>query len=237
MITNESEVRVALQAVLICALALYGFWGCAAVVFFILLPWRPFLVVGGYLAQPIVDWRLRKAREHHENGMAQIEKELDSFLKTPRGEGQIPPRAPEPRTPVVTKPSQPETSRPLAAFKAVQPNEPVLQDLNLSAHNLAETLEIPSAIAHHVRNLPQGAFSNMDLEVEQVKFHEDTAEAYVKFQSSHVKELAIRQHYILRNCHGQWQVESRQPANGGSKVPHHSLPITGDPKGARVARA
>ncbi len=232
MITNESEIRVALQAVLVCALALYGFWGCAAVVFFILLPWKPFLVVGGYLAQPIVDWRLRKAREHHEKGIAQIERELDTFLKTPRGEGRIPPKTPAPKTQMATKPSPPEIARPLATFEAVKPNQPSFQDITLSAHNLAATLEIPAAIAHHVRNLPQGPFSNMDLEVEEVKFHEGTAEAYVKFRSSQVKELAIRQHYILRNSQGQWQVESRQPANGGSKV---HLSVTGDPLEARVA--
>jgi hypothetical protein len=237
MITNETEIRIALQAILVSVLALYGFWGCAFVVLVILLPWRPFLAVGGYLAQPVVDWRLRKAREHHEKGIAQIEKELDNFLNSPRGGVRAPAPAPAPKVGVASKPSLPEAPQPLAAFKAVKPNEPAFQELTLSGHNLSATLEIPAAITHHVRNLPQGAFSNMDLEVEQVKFSEDSAEAYVRFQSSHVKELAIRQRYILRKSNGYWQVESRQPANGGSKVPQHSPSTLGQAKEARAARA
>ncbi len=67
MITNETEIRIALQAVLVSVLALYGFWGCALVVLVILLPWKPIFAVGGYLAQPVVDWRdakgPRSARE------------------------------------------------------------------------------------------------------------------------------------------------------------------------------
>src|SRR5208282_5108887 len=84
MITNESEIRIALQAVLVSVLALYGFWGCAFVVLVILLPWKPILAVGGYLAQPVVDWRIQKARARHEKGIAQIEQELDTLLRTPK---------------------------------------------------------------------------------------------------------------------------------------------------------
>ena len=84
MITNEAEIRIALQAVLISVLALYGCWGCAMVVFLILLPWKPIFAVGAYLAQPVVDWRAQKARERHEKGIAQIEKELDALLRAPK---------------------------------------------------------------------------------------------------------------------------------------------------------
>ena len=103
------------------------------------------------------------------------------------------------------------------------------QELTLTAQNLSATLAIPPAIKDHVGNLPQGAFSNMDLEVEQVKFHGDTAEAYVKFQSPKVRELAIHQRYLLRKSRGHWEVESRQPANGGSKVPPYSIPPVRQP--------
>ena len=47
MITNESEIRVALQAMLMCALAFWGFWSCAVVLFILLVPWRT--VLGGEL--------------------------------------------------------------------------------------------------------------------------------------------------------------------------------------------
>jgi hypothetical protein len=94
-----------------------------------------------------------------------------------------------------------------------------------TAQNLSATLAIQPVIKNHVRNLPQGVFHNMDLEVEEVKFHGDTAEAYVKFQSPNVAELVIRQRYVLRKSGDHWQVESRQPANGGGKAPPQPLPI------------
>jgi hypothetical protein len=235
MITNESEIRVAVQAMLVCALALWGFWSCAAVLLILLVPWRPFFAVSVYLAKPIVDWRQRKARAHREKGVAQIEKQLDTFLSTSRDGGQIPPRATVPKTKVVRKSPKPEPPRPLQASQSDIPGTPAFQDLTLSAQNLLATLAIPSEIADHVRNLPQGAFSNMGMEVEQVKFREDTAEADVKFQSPDVKESSIRQRYILRKSGGQWKVETRRPANGGSNLSPQSLPAAKDTKKARVA--
>jgi hypothetical protein len=238
MITNEAEIRVALQAILVSVLALYGFWGCAFVVLFILLPWRPFLSVGSYLAQPVVDWRVRKARDRHERGMAQIEQELDAFLKEPRSKSTPPVPMPkaeaaakpvQPKSQVAEKPAQAKAPPPLEAFMPDPVNEPSLQELTLTAQNLSATLAIPPAIKDHVRNLPQGAFNNMDLEVEQVKFHGDTAEAYVKFQSPNVKELVIHQRYVLRKSGGQWQVESRQPANGSSNLPPYPVPTWKQP--------
>jgi hypothetical protein len=59
----------------------------------------------------------------------------------------------------------------------------------------------------------------MELEVEQVKFRGETAEAYVKFQSPNVAGLVIRQRYFSRKTEDRWQVECRQPANGASKAP------------------
>jgi hypothetical protein len=147
----------------------------------------------------------------------------------PKGGGVRAAPAPPPKAEAFAKPSKPEAPRPLEPFKPAAINEPVAQELTLTAQNLSATLAIPPAIKDHVRNLPQGAFSNMDLEVEQVKFYGDTAEAYVKFQSPNVRELAIRQRYLLRKSGEHWQVESRQPANGGSKVPPYSIPTARPP--------
>jgi hypothetical protein len=229
MITNEAEIRVALQAILVSVLALYGFWGCAFVVLVVLLPWKPFLTVGGYLAQPVVDWRIRKSRERHEKGIAQIEQELDAFLAMPRGGCVRAAAAPSPKAEALARPSRPGASQPLEPFRPTTGHESTSQELTLTAQNLSATLAIPPAIKEHVRNLPQGAFSNMDLEVEQVKFQGDTAEAYVKFQSPNVRELAIRQRYVLRKSRGHWEVESRQPANGGSKISSYSIPSVRPP--------
>lgn len=225
MITNEAEIRIALQAVIVSVLALYGFWGCALVVIVILLPWKPLLAVGGYLVQPVVDWRIQKARNHHEEGIAQIEEELDAFLRAPRGTPSAPPHFPVAKPTPSPKSSHSPTPRPLESYKPNLAAQPILQDMAVSAQNLSATLAIPPAIKDHVRNLPQGVFSNMDLEVEEVKFHDDTAEAYVRFQSPNVTELVIRQRYVLRKSGDQWQVESRQPANGAGKAPPQSTPM------------
>jgi len=265
MITNEAEIRVALQAVLVGLLAVYGFWGCAFVLLFILLPWKPMLGVGAYLAQPLVDWRFRKARERNLKGMQHFERELDAILEPARGKALAPP--PEPKVKELARPPAPALSTALempatetVAADIVQetaPKEkerastvaglpaalesfrvdsrPVLttKSLTLSGQNLSSTLAIPPVIQDHVRNLPQGVFSNMDLEVEQVKFQGDQAEAYVKFQSPSVRELVIHQRYVLRKSGEEWKVESRQPSHGSSHLPQYSRPVV--PQALRVS--
>jgi hypothetical protein len=222
MITNEAEIRIAVQAVLVTVLALNGYWGCALVVLFILLPWKPIFAVGSYLAQPLVDWRMQKARERHEKGIAQMEQELDALLRAPKGAPHAP--APATKTAAPAKPLRPPLPPPMESFKPNLAAGPAFQDMPGTAKDLSATLAIPPAIKDHVRNLPQGVFSNMDLEVEEVKFHGDTAEAYVRFRSPNVTELVIRQRYVLRKSGEHWQVESRQPANGAGKAPPHPLP-------------
>jgi hypothetical protein len=197
------------------------------VVLVILLPWKPIFAVGSYLAQPVVDWRIQKARERHEKGIAQIEQELDAFLRAPRGAPSGSTTAAKTAAPA--KPLHPPSPRPLESFKLNLAAGPALKDMPGTAQNLSATLAIPPVIKNHVRTLPQGVFNNMDLEVEEVKFHGDTAEAYVKFQSPNVTELVIRQRYVLRKSGDQWQVESRQPANGGGNAPPHSLPTCQPP--------
>jgi len=224
MITNETEIRIALQAVLVSFLALYGFWGCALVVLVVLLPWKPLLAVGGYLAQPVVDWRMRKARERHEGGIAQIEQELDDLLRVakngPRTSLPIPP-APAAYSP---KPPHSPAVQPMKPFQVIRPSDVAPIEMATTVQDLVASLAIPRAIESHVRNLPQGAFSNMDLEMERVEFHGDNAEAYVKFHSPNVKELVIRQRYVLRKSGEKWQVESRQPANGSGHNPPQAIP-------------
>jgi len=229
MITNEAEIRVAVQAVLASVLALYGFWGCALVVIVILLPWKPIFAVGSYLAQPLVDWRVKKARERHEKGIAQIEQELDGLLRAPRGAPSAPAPAPAMKTAAPAKPSDPPLPQPLEPFRPRNGAAPRFEDLTGTGQNLSATLAIPPVIKNHVQTLPQGVFSNMDLEVEEVKFHGDTAEAYVRFQSPNVTELVVRQRYVLRKSGDHWQVESRQPANGAGKTPPQPLPASRQP--------
>jgi hypothetical protein len=218
MITTEAEIRVALQAVLVTVLAFYGFWGWSLLVLAILLPWKPLFAVGSYLAQPVVDWRARKARERHERGIAEIEHELDSIFETPKGATKPAASALSGKTPAPAN-ATPQHLPPLETFRATPPARSDHQNIGPSGQNLSATLEIPPVIRNHVRNLPQGVFSNMDLEVEEVMFHGDSAEAKVRFQSPNVDGLVIRQRYALRRSGDRWEVESRQPSNGASKIP------------------
>lgn len=221
MITNEAEIRVALQAALVSVLTFYGFWGCAVVVFLIMLPWKPIFAVGGYLAQPVVDWRIQKARLRHEKGMAQIEKQLDAILlpgasnKTRPAAETIKDSAAREAAAAPGNAAHVSLPLPMQPFKARPAGVTELKDLSPSAEDITARLAIPPVIKDHVSNLPQGVFNNMDLEVEDVKFHGEMAEAYVRFQSPSVAGLAIRQRYQLRKSGDRWQVESRQPANGG----------------------
>jgi hypothetical protein len=171
-----------------------------------------------------VDWRVQKARDRHGKSIAQIEQELDGLLRAPQGK---PKHAAQPfparLEPMAKAPPRP-LPRPVEPFQPVLPAKPAFRDLPGTVQDLSATLAIPPAIKDHVRNLPQGVFSNMDLEVEEVKFEGDTAEAYVRFQSPNVTELVIRQRYFLRKSGEKWQVQSRQPVNGGGNPLAHSLP-------------
>ena len=149
--------------------------------------------------------------------MEQIEKELDAILSPLKDPNRA--VVPRPlRNPI--PPSKLSHVAPVRAFPSFKPQSsaaPAFVKMPVSAQDLAATLAIPPAIEHHVRNLPQGVFSNMDLEVEEVKFHGHTAEAYVRFRSSNVSGLVIRQCYLLKRLGDHWEVESRKPANGASK--------------------
>ena len=146
MITNEAEIRIALQAVLVSVLALYGFWGCAFMVFIILLPWKPILAVGGYLAQPVVDWRIQKARARHEKGIAQIEQELDAILRPPKQAPNVSRPAAFVKPAAPAKTSYPSLPRPLESFKPKLAAGPAFRNMTETAQDLAATLAIPPAI-------------------------------------------------------------------------------------------
>lgn len=194
MITNEAELRVALQTALASVLALEGYWGCALIVIVILLPWKPILAVMEYLAQPIVDWRIQKARDRCGKGTAQIERELDDLLRLPR------------TLPVDCSHSPWGRPRIFSKHVLALPGPATAGTVK----DRSATLAVRPAISHHVHNTPQGLFANMQLEVEDVKFQGDRAEAYVKFQSLNVTELIFRQRYVLRKSGDQWKVETRE---------------------------
>ena len=117
----------------------------------------------------------------------------------------------------------------MKVFKPAHPDEPTFQKLPLTTPGVSAALAISAVIEEHVRRFPHGAFSNMNLEVERVSFSGESAEAFVRFKSPHVKELVISQTYRLRKSGDGWEVESRQPANGSSKLPHYPIPVLKPP--------
>ena len=222
MITNESEIRIALQAVIVSVLVLYGFWGCALVVLVILLPWKPLFAVGSTWPNPSSIGVSERRESVTKRGSRRSSRNWMTFLRVPknvpRTTSPVPVARQHPRQgPPITD------AQPLKAFHAIRSSGPIPQEMAASAQDLAASLAIPPAIESHVRNLP-GAFSNMDLEIERVEFHGDSAEAYVRFHSPNVRELLIRQRYVLRKSGEKWEVESRQPANGSSHVSPPALP-------------
>src|ERR1039458_6603390 len=218
MITNGAEFRVALQAILVSILAFSGYWGCAVVMLLILLPWKLLLAGGGYLTQPLVDWWIDRARIPHQQTPVEVERELDVILRPfkrhlnafkPAAFAKPPAPAMAPRPPVVQS---------LGTLKPTIASLPFSQSTTGAPQDLSAASAIPPAIQNHVRNLAQDVFTNMDLEVEEVKFDGEMAEAFVRFKSSNVTGLVIRQRYVLRKSGHHWEVESRQSANGTIKA-------------------
>ncbi len=68
--------------------------------------------------------------------------------------------------------------------------------------------------------------ANMNMEVAEVKFEGDTAEAEVRFRSKQSASLAVTVHYKLKRTAAGWQVESSTSAGGGATSPHGAMEPT-----------
>ncbi len=80
---------------------------------------------------------------------------------------------------------------------------------------------VRAAIEAYLRQRPNLVLSNMTFDVQEVKFHGDTAEAEVKFESKESPDLAVKVHYVLQKSGDHWVVRSSSPA-GGMGGPHSS---------------
>ncbi len=79
---------------------------------------------------------------------------------------------------------------------------------------------VQSAIERHLQQRPNVALNNMNLDVQDVKFHGDRAEAEVKFSSKQSPNLAVGVRYVLRRSGDRWEVESSSPIGGMGSNPH-----------------
>jgi len=223
MITNESEIRVALQAVLVTVLALNGCWGSALLMVCVLIPWKPLFAAGSYLAQPVVDWREQKARARNGKRIEQVEWELDAMLRPPRAPWTLPVIATATMAHNSAKRQPALTPCTRESLEALPPGRQSLQQKGGLTTGLAATLTIPLAIKDHVRTQRQGLLSDMELEIEDVELHGEMAEAEVRFRSPNVSELVIRRRFTLHQTGDRWQVATRQLASNARKVIHPTI--------------
>ena len=79
---------------------------------------------------------------------------------------------------------------------------------------------VQEAIEEHLKQQPNVVFQNMTVEVGDVAFSGDTAEAQVKFRSKQAPELAVGMLYKLRRAGSGWQVESTSTASMPGTTSH-----------------
>ncbi len=79
---------------------------------------------------------------------------------------------------------------------------------------------VREAIEAHLKKQPNLVMTSMTMEVEDVKFNGDSAEAQVRFQSTQSPELAVGVRYTLRRVDGHWEVRSSSPTSGMGTSPH-----------------
>ena len=83
---------------------------------------------------------------------------------------------------------------------------------------------VQTAIEAHLQQRPNLMLANMTLEVQEVKFSGDTAQADVQFRSKQSPNLVVGVRYMLRRAGDRWQVESSAPIGGMGTPPHGGAP-------------
>ena len=82
---------------------------------------------------------------------------------------------------------------------------------------------VQKAIESYLGQQQNLMLANMDMEVAEVKFEGQTAEAEVKFRSKQSSNLAVSVRYKLKQTQDGWQVESGTSAGGTGSNPHSSI--------------
>jgi len=79
---------------------------------------------------------------------------------------------------------------------------------------------VQEAIEEHLKQQPNVVFQNMTVEVGDVAFSGDTAEAQVKFRSKQAPNLVVGVQYKLRRSGNGWKVESTSTTSMTGTTPH-----------------
>jgi hypothetical protein len=82
---------------------------------------------------------------------------------------------------------------------------------------------VQAAIEAHLQLRQNVVLSNMTLEVQDVKFSGETAEAQVNFRSKQAADLVVGVRYVLRRSGDTWKVESSAPTSGMGATPHDGM--------------
>lgn len=89
---------------------------------------------------------------------------------------------------------------------------------------------VQTAIEAHLKERQNVMLSNMSLEVGEVKFAGDSADAEVQFRSKQSPDVAVGVHYKLRRVGDHWQVEKSNSSGGMGGSPHGGgMPSTPQP--------
>ena len=89
---------------------------------------------------------------------------------------------------------------------------------------------VQKAIEEHLKQRSNVVSQNMTMEVGDITFNEDTAQAQVRFRSKQAPSLAVGVVYKLRRAGDGWQVESTSSATMPGTTPHgNTSPATPSP--------
>jgi len=92
--------------------------------------------------------------------------------------------------------------------------------LTACSSGLRSEKAVREAIEAHLKSRSDLAASKMTLEIENVKFGDNSAQADTKFRSKDDPGLAVSVHYTLRHAGDHWEVVSSSSANGAASNPH-----------------
>lgn len=90
------------------------------------------------------------------------------------------------------------------------------------ADNLHSKEAVKAAIEAHLQQRSNVVFSNMTLEVQDVKFSGDTAVAQASFHSKRSPEISVGVNYQLHRAGDRWVVDVSTPVVGMGSSPHGS---------------
>ena len=82
---------------------------------------------------------------------------------------------------------------------------------------------VRAAIEAHLAERQNLMLANMTVEVQDVKFKDDTAEAQVNFRSKQASDLVVGVRYLLRRSGDTWKVESSSPTSGMGGATHGGM--------------